>query len=430
MVVQGRRLVWAAAITLWLAPAAGLAEGAGGSCSGRQWLASWAASPTDAAPGVTFAGQTVRMTLAPSIGGKKVRLTLTNRFGDAPLLVDRVLVGLQRSGPSLVRGSSRPLSFDGETSVSVGPGMEATSDPRRIDVDARRRLSITVQISARSTAEVTRHYVAMQPAYVGRGAPGTAGDESGAPFISSEAGSSWFAISRLDVRAPRSTGGVVAFGDSITDGLQASGAGGGGAATGFDRDKRYPDFLARRLADRPGGAVGFSVANAGISGNSLLSGFFPQFGPPALTRVRPDVIRSPGVTDVIVLHGRNDLGISRAKAVITGLEQVIRRLRSHELNVLIGVLTPSGEAGTTPQSELLEARRRRVNAWIRRQSLVDVIDFDRALRSDAHPNRLKPRYDSGDGLHPSSAGYAEMARQVPLSELVGPSCGRAAPAPR
>ena len=43
-----------------------------------------------------------------------------------------------------------------------------------------------------------------------------------------------------------------------------------------------------------------------------------------------------------------------------------------------------------------------------------VIDFDAALRDPAHPTRLLARYDSGDHVHPSDAGYAEMARVVPL----------------
>src|SRR3546814_12933728 len=44
-----------------------------------------------------------------------------------------------------------------------------------------------------------------------------------------------------------------------------------------------------------------------------------------------------------------------------------------------------------------------------------VIDFDRAVRDPAQPERLLPAYDSGDHLHPSPAGYAAMAAAVPIA---------------
>ena len=46
-----------------------------------------------------------------------------------------------------------------------------------------------------------------------------------------------------------------------------------------------------------------------------------------------------------------------------------------------------------------------------------VIDFDTVARDPAHPDRLRPAYDSGDHLHPSAAGYKAMADAIPL-ELV------------
>jgi lysophospholipase L1-like esterase len=36
--------------------------------------------------------------------------------------------------------------------------------------------------------------------------------------------------------------------------------------------------------------------------------------------------------------------------------------------------------------------------------------------------RLAAAYNSGDGLHPSSAGYRRMAQAVDLAKLDGPSC--------
>ena len=43
-----------------------------------------------------------------------------------------------------------------------------------------------------------------------------------------------------------------------------------------------------------------------------------------------------------------------------------------------------------------------------------MIDFDALMRDPANPGKLAPAYDSGDGLHPSLAGYKAMADAVPL----------------
>ena len=43
-----------------------------------------------------------------------------------------------------------------------------------------------------------------------------------------------------------------------------------------------------------------------------------------------------------------------------------------------------------------------------------VIDFDRMLRDPARPDRLLPRYDSGDHTHPNAEGYRVMAQGIDL----------------
>jgi len=48
-----------------------------------------------------------------------------------------------------------------------------------------------------------------------------------------------------------------------------------------------------------------------------------------------------------------------------------------------------------------------------------VIDFDALMRDPAQPTRLRKDYDSGDGLHPSAAGYRAMGVAVPLGLFSG-----------
>lgn len=59
-------------------------------------------------------------------------------------------------------------------------------------------------------------------------------------------------------------------------------------------------------------------------------------------------------------------------------------------------------------------KRQAVNRWIRTAGAFDAVsDFDAALRDPADPERLRPAYDFGDGLHPNDAGAAALARVVP-----------------
>jgi lysophospholipase L1-like esterase len=52
-----------------------------------------------------------------------------------------------------------------------------------------------------------------------------------------------------------------------------------------------------------------------------------------------------------------------------------------------------------------------------------VADFDAALRDPATPDRLRGDVDN-DGLHPSIAGYRELASAVPLTALRKCSIGK------
>src|SRR6478735_2534599 len=59
----------------------------------QRWFATWTASPSDAGPRPprdsidrtpTLVDQTVRLIARPSIGGERVRIRLSNEYGDRP----------------------------------------------------------------------------------------------------------------------------------------------------------------------------------------------------------------------------------------------------------------------------------------------------------------------------------------------------------
>jgi hypothetical protein len=201
-----------------------------------------------------------------------------------PLNLGEVHVALAGDASSIADGPGRQLSFGGRHAVVVPPGASILSDPLDLQVRPLSRLAVSAYLPA-PTAPDTFHWGAQQTAYV------AAGNAAGASRFDVEnpVTGRLFLTSILVEAAPQ-TRTVVALGDSITDGNGST----------PDRDRRWPDYLAERLA-----AHGVAVANAGISGARLLGN---RMGDNALARFEHDVLAQPGVATVVVLIGTNDIG--------------------------------------------------------------------------------------------------------------------------
>ena len=392
------------------------------SAASAHWVGTWSASPSDASPFVpSLSDQTVRMVVAPHFGGGWVRVHLSNRFGTSPVVLDRVEIALRAGGPALVPGSRRAVRFGGRRVVRIPTGADVVSDAVRLRFAAFQDLAVSVYVAG-SIAHPTEHLVTRQTSYLTpRGSGDHASDRIGEAFTGLTAAggysTGWYFLDGIDVRAARKVGAVVAVGDSITDGFESNENALTESPAGLNQNGRWPDDLARRLlrAHRQ-----LSVLNAGISGNRVLSGN-PLFGPSALARLQRDVVDEAGVRDVIVLEGINDIGLSPSaspSSIIGGLKRIVLRLRAAHLHVLLGTLTPArGTPLTSYGGVTANEQREQVNHWIRSQHMVQVVDFDKAVRDPRHPDRLSPRYDDGDHLHLSLAGYRAMAAAVDLAEL-------------
>jgi lysophospholipase L1-like esterase len=382
-------------------------------CRGKHWVGSWATSPSDSA-GIAFVDQSLRLVITPTLGGARVRVRLSNRFGSAPVTFGAASIGLQASAAALVPGSRRTLRFGRKRSVTVPPGGEVASDPRRFRFDAFAHVAVTLHVSG-TNGRSTEHATAIQTSWIAPAGSGDhTSDDAGAAFTQPIA--SWPFLTDLEVQAPRRIGAVIALGDSITDGFPGP----------VDGDGRYPDLLAKRLAADSGGPL--AVQNEGISGNRVLrDGVVPSFGPKLLDRLDRDALDQPGATVVILLEGTNDVGIPpipAASAVIAGLETVVGRLHAAGLRVILGTQTPCNAFALavhgTPEAI---AARNQINDWIRTSGVADaVVDFHAVLRDPNDFDALRPEFDSGDHLHPSAAGYAAMADAVDLGLLRTASC--------
>lgn len=220
---------------------------------------------------VALGDRTFRQSVHLAIGGRDVRIVLSNAYGRLPVLVAGAHVASTAGNGRTTPGTDRGVLFGGKDAVTIAPGATVTSDPLPIAVSAGQDLSISLYFKQTPVIE-SFHWDGKRTAYV------FSGDQSAAvaPPVA-ETTTVRLLLAGILVEAPAARGTVVVLGDSITDGAGAT----------LDSETRWPDYLAQRAAPH-----GIAVVNAGISGARLLS---DGMGQNALARLDRDVLAQPGV---------------------------------------------------------------------------------------------------------------------------------------
>jgi lysophospholipase L1-like esterase len=390
----------------------------------ERWVGTWAAAPQPFMPGAleTFRNQSVRLIVRTSIGGSKIRVRISNLYGDESLMVGAAHAARIKRGADIEPASDRALTFGGKSSVIIAPGRFATSDAVALDVAGASNLAITLFLP-NETAAKTSHFLALQTSYV---SPAKGDFTSAQSFPVEREIDSWPFLAGIDVVGAPTAATLVVFGDSTVDGDGST----------ANANHRWPDMLAKRLLERSSEHRPMGVLNEGIIGNRLLtnsphaSQFGDALGEAGLARFERDALGHANVTHVIVRIGVNDIGFPgsfapddapmRADALIAGYRKLIAAAHARGVRIIGTTITPF--EGTKVIENYYtadkESVRQQVNAWLRETRELDgLIDLDRVLRDPDHPTRLLPAYDSGDHLHPSDAGYAASADAVDLSLL-------------
>jgi lysophospholipase L1-like esterase len=377
------------------------------SASRTQWFGTWEGAPSGVDPFFQCQNCTIRNVVHTSIGGREVRIRVSNVFGTAPLQVAQATVALPATPGSadVAPGTLREVTFGGAASVTIPAGRAVLSDPVRLAVPANHDLLVTTYTPGDPTP-FTYHPSAQQFSFYASGA-----DQADATSASAfpQTTGSWYLLTGVEVSGTAARGDVVAFGDSITDGFQST----------FNADARWPNILADRLLALPARDQ-MGVLDAGIGGNRILLDGGNGFGPAALSRFQRDVLDQSGVRTVIILEGINDIQLLPHQldpnAIIGGLQKLIGMARGHGLRVIGATLTPfQGSGFYSPQvQQIVNA----VNHWILTSHAYDaVVNFNAVVRDPADPHRFLPAFDSGDHLHPNDAGYMAMGAAVRLTEL-------------
>ncbi|MBM7692060.1 lysophospholipase L1-like esterase [Peribacillus deserti] len=364
----------------------------------ESWVGSWSISPVDFSQSpFFFNNQTVRAAVRLSIGGNKMRLKFSNRFGGMPVVLSEVHVFIHRTG------LRHPVLFQGSPMTGLQPYQEVIiSDPIDLEIHDLEEVKVSMFFSGNETIE-TAYQGSSRVASI----PGNSSSEVHVQEEHLHPEEALPLLTGIELYASETCMSVVTFGDSIT---------------AMD----WPDCFAEILAEE---SMEIGVLRQGIGGNKVLTDSPEAFkyGVAGVERFKLDALNHAGVKAIIVLHGVNDIihsagsnPISQpvdAEEIIEGLKQYIGWAHEENIRICGATLLPFG--GYEGITSIEENKRRAINDWIRNSGEFDaVIDFDRAVRNPDKPLELLPAYDSGDHLHPSREGAEAMARSIDINLFV------------
>lgn len=401
------------------------------------WQTAWS-SPMDLTLGTAY-DATARDIAAVSVPGTSLKFQFSNMWSSTPTTFGAVTVGIQQSGAAVVPGSFVPVTFNGGSrAVTIPAGGRATSDPVAMTVKAGEAMAVSLSVSGSATVSVHFCCEGRIDSYAtANGVSDQSTNPAASAFVLGDSNIRW--LSAISVSGTQSLGTVVAFGDSITEGFNNTGFG-------------WPDALQARIAQLPPSRQ-VALANEGIAGNTLTA--FPpgttyaesSGGLPGVTRLGPDALTLPGVKDVILFLGTNDIWFGAggedtarplppygtAPAIEAAMTAVIAQTHAAGIKIFGVTLLPRssfiGDHDEKPEtwSPTDQATLAAVNAWI----LTPGNGFDgtidlAAVMGDVYNGACLPDtpfapYYTVDNLHPNTAGQTVMADAIPTSMLGMPA---------
>lgn len=397
----------------------GDAEGEADAARSSHWVGTWAAAQMTITgdanpPSPGLSGSTLRQVVHASVGGKQIRIRLDNSFGDGSVAINAVHVAISKGGNAIDTSTDRAVTFSGSSSLTLKAGAAEFSDP--VDFALPPLTSMAVSIAfGKVPGTLSGHIGSKATSYL------QSGNATSAASLSSAASTlHWYYLSGIDVMADGQGGSVVCIGDSTTEG--------DGWGDPDDVNQRWPDYLARRLQSNAR-TTGVGVLNEGIGSNTVLAGSWSgSVGLPLVKRFSVDALAQSGVRWIVIVEGVNDIGNcpagkghELATNIISAFKDIIAAAHAKGIHVYGGTIMPFGAASGYGQNngqlnqDHIDAWTT-VNDWIRASGVFDgVIDFAKALADPQRPQYVQGKYVTFDGLHPSTAGYQQMADSVDLT---------------
>ncbi len=381
------------------------------------WIATWGSAmlrPTNEDEQIpsrpSLSGNTLRQQIRVSLGGKALRLVITNEFGDSDLVIETAAVSklIDPKSYEIDTESTKALTYGGESSFSVPAGERITTDPLDFEFEPLSDLAISFKLgdAPATMRTLTCHTASRCSTWTVSGDHALDNDFDGCRTTTA-----WYYISELDTLADEGAGTIVCFGDSLTDGASVT-------TNGFST---YPQELAR-LVHADDELNNLAVINMGIGATALYI-YGDDCGKKRLER---DVLDAAGAKYCVMLYGVNDIGAAQSDisdALISEYKSVIEKC--HEKGIKVYGCTVTPFKGNAYYSELHESIRKKVNEFILSEDsgYDGVIDLASAVASENDPEQLERKYVSvwNDFLHFNDGGYKYVAETVfgRLKEFIG-----------
>ena len=373
--------------------------------AGGHWVGTWGTAPqlvephnNPPAPGLS--NNSLREIVQVSIGGKTVRLKLTNEFSQQPTEIKAIELAVAKTAGSSYEVDEQTtvsLTFGGQPGVTMPAGGHVVSDPVNFKIGNRENVAITIHYGETSRS-VSGHPGSRTTSYLATG--------NTTDFSSAVRTDHWYNIQTLEVMAPKKAGAVAILGNSITDGR--------GSTT--NQQNRWADVLSRRLLQNKKTSQ-VAVLNMGIGGNCVLRG---GLGPTGEKRYPRDIFGQEGVKWIILFEAVNDLGGSRdgvktAEGVIEVYKRIISEAHQKGIRVFGATITPF--KGNNYYTTDHEKGRQTLNEWIRTTNELDgVIDFDKTVRNPQDAEAMQREFlFENDWLHFNAQGYEVMGGSIDLN---------------
>jgi hypothetical protein len=373
--------------------------------AGQSWTGSWA-SDTEGSynfQGGNFSNQTFRIALKTSVGGSTLRIKLDDALGVSPIDIGAATVALDSSSADVPTptpaGPFSTLTFAGSTSTVIPQGGMVFSDPLTFTAPPNQWLLVSFQIT-NTIPDLVQHSFA-NTAYeylTATGAGNHTTDTATTAFSATGSENGWFTdlLTGLDVQ----THGIptqVVLGDGLIDAWQPDTEPLAGSYA-----LRLSDDLAD---DEPSTPQPYGTIAAGIESNQVTIdnpetyGGGTVGGPSVLSRIDRDVLDEPGITNLILFEGEEDILTGTSPTELTsGYLNLMSYLQATYINTdAIGLppcygYTGDGETGSgtnanDPCTTAIDTSRQTINNWLD-EDLLPITPFSTPSFSYLAPDPL------------------------------------------
>jgi len=360
------------------------------------WTATWATAPEYTGEGdmpkSSLSNRSIRQIVHVSVGGRYLRLKLSNEFSTEPVEIKSVYIADAKDSCDVDIHTAKYLKFGKKKNITITAKGCAVSDCLEYNLKPSQTLAVTICYGEKTPEHATSHRGSRTTSYIIEGEATTKSS-----FAVSERLEHWYNISAIDVLSDTANS-IAILGNSITDGR--------GSIT--DKQNRWTDIFSNTLLAK---GTNYGVLNLGIGGNSVYYGGLSE---PGYKRFDRDILGQSGVKYVIIFEGVNDIGPAegdteaRCRQLINCYKEMVSKCRKRDIKVIGCTIMPFRKSFYDDGGFFKEAARNTLNSWIRQEGSFDaVIDFDMLMRNPKHYDELIEALQE-DWLHPNAAGYKIM----------------------